>query len=107
MYLFLTSGTSETVSMLAETLVDEGLVACAHLFPAGESIYRWEGVQHREPEQTLLLKVAESQAERLRARLTELHPYALPELVALSVNTGASSPAYLDWVALSASKMDL
>ena len=106
MYLFLTSGESATVSMLAETLVDEGLVACAHLFPAGESIYRWEGARCREPEQTLLLKVAESQAERLRARLIELHPYALPELVALSVDATASSPAYLDWVALSASKVD-
>ena len=106
MYLFLTSGESTMISTLAETLVDEGLVACAHLFPAGESIYRWEGVRHREPEQTLLLKVPESQAEQLRARLIELHPYALPELVALSVDAAASSSAYLDWVALSASNTD-
>lgn len=80
---------------IAEALVGEGLAACVSLLPGARSVYRWQGAVERAEECLLLVKSAAPVAaigERLRA----LHPYELPELVAVEAASGL--PAYLDWV---------
>ncbi|GAB0058410.1 Divalent-cation tolerance protein CutA [Candidatus Magnetaquicoccaceae bacterium FCR-1] len=81
---------------LAEVLVTEGLAACVHILPAGRSIYRWQGEVHKEPEWTLLIKTDRARFAPMRTRLLVLHPYEVPEILALPVEDG--NPAYLAWL---------
>jgi periplasmic divalent cation tolerance protein len=87
---------AEVGRRLARTLLDEGLIACANLVPAVVSLYRWEGEVQEEGETLLLLKSRMELVPRLLERIPELHPYELPEVLALSVAGGL--PAYCRWV---------
>ena len=82
---------------LAETLVGEGLAACVNVVPGLHSVYRWQGAIERSDETLLLIKTTAAGLPALSARIVELHPYELPEIVAVEVAGGLS--AYLDWVA--------
>jgi periplasmic divalent cation tolerance protein len=82
---------------VARTLVEERLAACCNLIPAVRSIYRWEGKLQDENEVLLLLKTKSEQLERLKARILELHPYEVPEVLAVPVEAGYSG--YLEWLA--------
>ncbi|MEO5347081.1 MAG: divalent-cation tolerance protein CutA [Magnetococcus sp. YQC-9] len=81
---------------LAEALVNEGLAACVHILPAGRSFYRWQGAVHKEPEWTLVIKTDTVRYVPLQTRLTVLHPYEVPEVIAVPVVEGL--PAYLAWL---------
>jgi periplasmic divalent cation tolerance protein len=81
---------------LGRSLVEEGLAACANLVPGVRSIYRWQGEIHDDPEVLLIVKTRASLVEALAARVRALHPYELPEVLALPVAGG--SAAYLAWV---------
>ncbi|MBF0272122.1 MAG: divalent-cation tolerance protein CutA [Magnetococcales bacterium] len=81
---------------LAETLVQEGLAACVHILPQGRSVYRWEGAIHKDAEWSLLIKTTRDLYPRLESRLQTLHPYEVPEILALEVTRGHG--AYLDWL---------
>jgi periplasmic divalent cation tolerance protein len=65
--------------------------------PGVRSTYRWQGAVHDDPEVLLLIKTTRGRLPALRERLPALHPYELPELIAVEVTQGL--PAYLDWVA--------
>ena len=81
---------------LAETLVNEHLAACVSRLPGIHSTYRWQGAVTTDCEELLLIKTCASRFAALRARLLELHPYDVPELIAVPVSHGHD--AYLDWV---------
>lgn len=81
---------------IAEALVAERLAACVNRLPGVASTYRWQGRVTTEGEDLLLIKTTAACFDTLKARLLELHPYALPELVAVPVERGHA--AYLDWV---------
>lgn len=81
---------------IAEALVRERLAACVNRLPGIHSIYRWQGAVTTDNEELLLIKTMAIRFEALRARLLELHPYELPELIAVPVERGHA--AYLDWV---------
>ncbi len=87
---------SEAAIELARHLVNERLAACANLLPAVRSIYRWQGNVQDENEVLVLLKTKQDHFERLKARILELHPYEVPEVLALPVEQGYS--AYLQWI---------
>lgn len=97
MHVVLSNLPPEHADKIASTLVEERLAACVNLLPI-TSIYRWEGEICREPEVTALIKVGSAGVERLRARLRELHPYDLPEIVALPVDAQGSLAEYVQWV---------
>lgn len=86
----------DTAVRIARTLVDERLAACANLVPV-ESIYRWRGTVESGSEILLLIKTVPARMEALTARIVELHPYELPEVVA--VDTAGGLAGYLDWIA--------
>lgn len=88
---------ADTAQRLARTLVEERLAACVSLLPGVVSTYRWQGDVEQATEVQLLAKTSGDRREALMARLAELHPYELPEI--LAVETAAGLPAYLDWVA--------
>ena len=81
---------------IADALVEEGLAACVNRLPGIESTYRWKGAVCREPEQILLIKTVRGRFEALKERLLALHPYELPELIAVELAAGHAG--YLDWV---------
>jgi periplasmic divalent cation tolerance protein len=87
----------DAADAIARQLVEERLAACVNLLPV-KSVYRWKGELTVDAEVTMLAKVAGERVHALRERLRALHPYELPEIVALDVDEAASLPEYLAWV---------
>lgn len=86
----------QTAERIAKTLLSEGLAACVNITET-DSHYHWEGKLEQSREAMALLKTTAHAWPRLQERLLALHPYELPELIAMPVEHG--SPAYLSWVA--------
>jgi periplasmic divalent cation tolerance protein len=95
--VFSTFPTEDKAAEVARTLVSEGLCACANLVPPVRSIYRWQGQICDEREVLAVIKTTRERFDALRERLVALHPYEVPEVIALPVEAG--HPPYLDWVA--------
>jgi periplasmic divalent cation tolerance protein len=91
-----TLGSVEEARRVVRALVERQLIACGTIFPGAASIYRWEGRLTEETEAVVLMKTRREQWEQLSAATKALHPYKVPELLALTVEAGL--PAYLDWV---------
>lgn len=81
---------------LARGVVEEGLCACVNVVPGVRSYFRWEGAVDEADEVLLVAKTSSSASAALRDRLVALHPYDVPEVLALDVAAG--SPAYLSWI---------
>jgi periplasmic divalent cation tolerance protein len=88
---------AEVAAGIGRTLVGERLAACANVLPGMRSVYRWRGEVEEGDEALLLIKTTRTALPALQARLVALHPYELPELVAVEVAGGL--PAYLGWIA--------
>ncbi len=95
--VFTTLPSADKAAEVAKLLVEERLAACANLLPAVRSIYHWQGKLHDENEVLVLLKTRAEHLERLKLRILELHPYELPELLAVPVEAGYQP--YLEWLA--------
>lgn len=80
---------------ISETLISERLVACVNATPV-RSCYRWRGEISREREELLIMKTRESLFAQVMDRVRELHPYEVPEILALPVWGGFTG--YLEWV---------
>lgn len=91
-----TAPSVEVAERMGEALVTERLAACANLVPGVQSIFRWQGALAREAEVLVVLKTTHDALDDLRRRLVELHPYEVPEVIALNVCAGHAP--YLDWV---------
>jgi periplasmic divalent cation tolerance protein len=92
----ITAPDAESARRIARALVEERLAACVNLVPGVTSIYRWQGALHEDAEHLLIVKTQANRLAALAERLAVLHPYALPELVALTPSGG--SERYLAWV---------
>ena len=82
---------------LVRSLLDRRLIACGTVLPAARSLYRWEGKIADEQEVLVILKTRASRLYSLRVAFGELHPYKVPELLALPVDAG--NDKYLAWIA--------
>lgn len=94
--ILVTSPDEPSATRLCRTLVEEGLIACGTIVPGVRSVYRWEGSLRDEPEVLLLIKTVATRVPAILRRVPELHPYEVPEVLALTVDSGY--PPYLDWV---------
>jgi len=94
--VLVTAPDSKVAAELARRLVEEGLAACVNLVPGVRSIYRWQGALQEDAEILLIAKTRAALVDALAARVRALHPYELPEVIALAVAAG--SEPYLDWV---------
>jgi periplasmic divalent cation tolerance protein len=97
-----TVATAEDGERLARTLVERRLAACVNLVPGVTSFYRWEGKVARDEERLLVIKTRTDRFFELRAALVDLHPYDLPEVIALPIAGGHD--AYLRWLDESVSR---
>ena len=81
---------------IARALVEERLAACVQAIPAIVSTYRWRGEVHTDDEALLLVKTTRARLDAVKARVVELHPYEVPEWIALEAVDVA--PAYRAWL---------
>ena len=91
-----TVSSDEEAVKLVQTLLERRLIACGTLLPGARSLYRWQGKVADERETLILLKTRSARVEALRDAFTELHPYKVPELLALAVDGGLEK--YLEWI---------
>ena len=85
----------EAVTLIRE-LLERRLIACGTIQAGSRSLYRWEGKVADEVEAVLLLKTRSGCIEGLRRAFAELHPYKVPELLAVPVTGGLER--YLGWI---------
>jgi Uncharacterized protein involved in tolerance to divalent cations len=86
----------DSARRIAAALVEERLATCVNRVSGLRSTYFWDGRLRDEPEILLIIKTTTERLAGLEARLKALHPYELPELVALPVEGG--NERYLEWV---------
>jgi periplasmic divalent cation tolerance protein len=94
--VLITTGSRKTAHAIAHALVAERLAACVNVLPRIRSIYRWKGRVANDAEWLLLAKSRRPRFAALAARVRELHPYEVPEIVALEIAEG--SEPYLRWL---------
>lgn len=82
---------------LADALIEKRVAACINILAPCRSVYRWQGAVQHDEEHPVLIKTTQAAYPALEAQIRALHPYELPEIVAVPIEHGL--PAYLDWVA--------
>ena len=91
-----TVGTADDAQRIARTLVERRLAACVNVVPGVTSVYAWRGGIETESELLLVIKTRRETLDALRGALLEMHPYEVPELIAVGVEAG--NAAYLQWI---------
>ena len=87
---------TKTAQQIATTLVEQNLVACVNILPAVTSVYMWENSLQCEPEVMLMCKTKAQQFDAIKAQIENIHPYDVPEVIALDITQGNN--AYLNWL---------
>jgi periplasmic divalent cation tolerance protein len=91
-----TCESEEEAERIARSLLEKRLAACVNILPRARSIYRWKGAVEEAQELILLIKSRRDAFETLRAELSKIHSYEVPEIIALPIVDG--STAYLAWL---------
>jgi periplasmic divalent cation tolerance protein len=94
--VFTTVASDEEAVKFVRALLDRRLIACGTLYAGARSLYRWQGKVADEREVVVMLKTRSGRLDSLRTAFAELHPYKVPELLALPVEAG--SEKYLEWI---------
>ncbi len=81
---------------IANTLVNKNLAACVNILPGVHSVYRWQGKCENAQEYLLMIKTLHSAYGALEQAITEIHPYELPEIIAVPITHGLAG--YLAWI---------
>jgi periplasmic divalent cation tolerance protein len=92
-----TAPSHDVADRIVTTIVEERLAACGNIVPGLTSIYHWEGALQRDSEVLIIFKTTRSVLAQLMARVEEIHPYDVPEVLAVPVTAGLD--AYTTWVA--------
>ncbi len=96
-YLVLSTIDSKAgAEQIAHHLVEERLAACVNIISDITSVYKWKGALERATESLMVIKSTQKRLPRLIERIKELHPYELPEVIALPIEGG--HPPYLEWI---------
>jgi len=91
-----TCNSSEMASSIADSLVSQKLAACVNVIKGVESVYQWQGKIERDNEILLIVKTRQSLFSQVEQVIQELHDYELPEIIAVSIETGEKN--YLNWI---------
>ncbi len=86
----------QIAKVIAEYLVKEKLAACVNILPNITSIYYWQNEVQYDGEVQLLIKTTSNKFKQLNARINELHPYDVVEVIALNIQQGDNH--YLNWI---------
>lgn len=94
--VFCTCPDRAAAERIAQAVVTERLVACVNILPGITSVYRWQEELHSDSELLLLIKTRRDVYAALENRIRDLHPYDVPEIIALPIQHGAAE--YLAWL---------
>ena len=83
---------------IARAVIEENVAACVNILAPCRSVYRWQGAVEHAEETPLLIKTTRARYAALQALICRLHPYELPEIIAVPLAQGL--PGYLAWVAM-------
>ena len=86
----------DTAQTIAKNLIDQNLAACVNILPGIESVYSWQGERQSSLEHLLLIKTTSAAYDKLEKTITALHPYELPEVIAVTIENG--NAGYLKWI---------
>jgi len=101
-FIYMTAGSQEEAARIGRALVSSRLAACGNIIPQMRSIYVWEGKLQEDAEVVMIAKTTAARSAELVAKVKSLHGYAVPCIVALTVEDGY--PPFLEWVAASVEK---
>ena len=93
--VLVTAPSEEQANQIAQALVEARLAACVSMMPI-HSIYTWQGEIHHDSEWQLFIKTNLSHFSTLEAKIKAMHPYEVPEIIALPIINGSNS--YLQWI---------
>jgi len=85
--IYITCPDKEEAEKIAETLVAEKLAACVNYFPVN-SVYAWEGKLEKSCEYALLCKTGKENFNKIKGRVSEIHSYEVPAILALEIVNG-------------------
>jgi len=94
--IYVTASAPDEAARIGRVLVESRLAACASVFPAMTSIYRWQGEVREDSEVALVVKTRHGLIDDVVAKVNELHSYDCPCVVALPITAG--NPEFLDWI---------
>ena len=94
--VIITTPNKEEAVKIVRSLLKERLIACANILGPVSSLFWWQGKIDEENEFLVFMKSHKSLFERLSERVTEIHSYEVPEIIALPIIEG--SPPYLKWL---------
>ncbi len=86
----------EVGQIIAEKVIEDRMAACVTLSAATQSVYWWQGKISQEPEHILFIKTKKNHFAQLAEKIKQIHPYDVPEIIALPILTG--SKEYLEWI---------
>ncbi|GLX84142.1 divalent-cation tolerance protein CutA [Thalassotalea loyana] len=91
-----TCPTQEVAKEIAHNVVNKKLAACVNIIPQMTSVYLWQGEVHQDNEQQLIIKTLTNKVDELTQAIERLHPYDVPEIIAVNIDAG--NHAYLNWI---------
>ena len=94
--VFVTTDKKENAGRIARVTVEKRLAACAQVMGPIRSTYWWDNRINDEEEWLLIIKTRGELFEELERAIKDIHPYEVPEILALPVVAGNRS--YLDWL---------
>ena len=87
---------NDSAIKLARRIIENKVAACVNVLPEVTSIYEWKGEVKQDSEILLLIKTSKSRYLDLQAIICDLHPYELPEVIAVPISEGL--PDFLSWI---------
>lgn len=94
--IYCTCPNQDIAELIARQLIDERLAACVNILPGVTSVYEWEGQIEFAQEHLLLIKSQASRYPAIEKTIKSLHPYQLPEIIAVEIDRG--SKEYMNWI---------
>ena len=94
--ILITVPSDEVGEKIAVSLLEQNLAACVNILPAINSLYMWKGQAHHDQEILLVVKSRAELFEKIVPAVKRIHPYEVPEIIALPILMGSQS--YLDWI---------
>ena len=94
--VFCTFPDMDTAGKAVRELVEQRLAACGNIFPEVHSVYRWKGEVESAAEVLAIIKLDAARYSEFESKLRSLHPYDVPEIIAIPLSKGL--PDYLNWV---------
>ncbi len=94
--VFITAKDEDEAATIAKALIEEHLAACVNIMHPIRSIYRWEGKIADDTEALMIAKTRRGLFEKIQARVSSLHSYNVPEIIAVQIAEGSAE--YLNWL---------